>query len=83
MDLGLRLESLLFVVGRVIGEGQEFSQRAIEQVDNATLELGAAVELLQILLDSDSAMISEEELAGIVANPEALQSPREDDDASN
>ena len=71
-DLGLRLESLMFLIGNLIGELGDFSISQIDQVDSATVELGSAVELLQLLLAPDSAMISEDDLAQIVDNPENL-----------
>lgn len=67
-DLGLRLENLLFIIGGAVGEGSEEVSITIENVTAAVDELGRSVEVMQLLLDSDVAMISDEELAEIVAN---------------
>ncbi|MXP09070.1 hypothetical protein [Pseudoblastomonas halimionae] len=83
IDLGLRLESLLFVIGRVVGEQEEFPASQIGAVDDAAGELGSAVELVQLLLNPDPAMISEEELAEMVTNPEAIGQTTEGNDESN
>lgn len=46
-------------------------------INAAANELSGAVELLQILLDPDVAMISEHDLAKIVSNPEELGYPQQ------
>lgn len=71
-DLGLRLEALLFVVGKVIGEDAQSTRLGIQKVSVAVDELARAVELLQLLLDPDPSMLSEDDIAKIVSNPEAL-----------
>lgn len=83
IDLGLRLEGLLFVVGRALGEETHETVGVIDTVDAAAAELGGAVELLQLLLDPDPAMISEEDLAAIATNPEDIGLAEQDSDDSN
>ena len=73
VDLGLRLDALMFSAGFAAGGGPALPSEAdLSEVEAAIEEMAAAVELVQLLLDNELPMMSDEELAEIVANPEDI-----------
>ncbi len=57
VDVGLRLEGLMFAVGFAMEASSLQSEKAIEEVDQAVEELSRAVELTQLLLGSELQII--------------------------
>ncbi|MGB7374052.1 hypothetical protein [Pontixanthobacter sp.] len=74
IDLGLRLESLLHLVESIPESGVGVSIAGVDSVELSVDELAASVEVLLVMLDGDNAMISADELAKIVTNPEDIPS---------
>ena len=70
IDLGLRLDSLLFVIGQIDRTKPSMRLDEIDDVDRSVNELFSSVEVLMLILDGDPAMMTEEEIAAIVSNPE-------------
>ncbi len=67
IDLGIRLDAMLFASGFSIGSGSEQPSDAdLTEVAAAIDELSRAVEVVQLLLDGELPMMSDEELADLL-----------------
>jgi len=76
VDLGLRLEALMFLAGLTVG-GEDYS---VSEIENGIAELAAAVEVVQLILDGELPMMDEEELANL---SKLEGSPKGDEGSSN
>ncbi len=72
VDLGIRLDAMLFASGFSIGaEPDRPSDADLTEVVASVEELGRAVEIVQLLLDGELPMMSEEELGLLTEEPTA------------
>ncbi|WP_417591818.1 hypothetical protein [Parasphingorhabdus sp.] len=63
IDLGLRLEALLFTAGLAIGSEKETSDTSLDDIANCITELDQSIELVDIIVTGELPIMTDEELS--------------------
>lgn len=75
IDLGIRLDAMLYAAGFSTGAGTDEPNEAdLIELNAAIEELGRALEIVQLLLDGELPMLSDEDLAEFVARADEVTS---------
>ena len=73
IDVGLRLEALMFVSGFAVGSDIEVSPDSLPAIERSVEELSTAVELVEIIVTGELPMMTDEELAQFPSLGEASE----------